>query len=388
MDDRNLHVFVFYCGSLSRSAAYASDVLAHLEAENIPVASVDVDHDDVEWKKLDLRSVPAIVFYFGDFPMSNIVSYASVDAISARLLELRDRDTSGQTHGLQDLHFHVAASSGTHRYSRWHEDFLCTANEECGWCAPMMLGGSAHLVLSLLKPSTVHQIQLYPRRRTDGTASFKSFPKGIEVFSGQGVQAQKVWSNHNIEPIQGSEPYIIKLEKQVDCTTIVVKVTHAHDIDGKQFPSLRRVRLLGRCDANAKSLPPVKKGNLRKEFNRQTLVKHGLFASEESQLEQFNFCRGQYLPASIGKFDRVFYVVSGALHATCGGVTNELVALDALVIQANELFEVSATSDSIAIMLHTRTDLDMIWESRASNDGGYRLDLRAMAPAESADFCS
>jgi len=354
-----ISAIIFFSARLQKSKEYALQV-SDLLRERIEVDIVDVDQETEKWRQLRLLSVPSIVFFCSDVPISNMVSYSKPEVIINRLDKLYDLSTQPSGGGtLQSIPFYVSGSSGTHRYGRWHEDWLTDDSPFNGWCGPSREGVQDYLVLSPLQPSAVKVIQIFPRERVDGTDSWKSFPKSLSVSDLNGNVA---WSAKDLHSHGGV--FEIQLPLALEDSEIKLTIMEKHDIDGKAFPSLRRIVLLGEIKGIPKQRPRIKRSVLRETGSESSYIKFGLHASPKIQVEEFSFFPAQRLPVSISPFERVLYLVSGSAIFTIDGDDHCLSSLDSVIIPPNQSVAILAVDATRVIVAHAGSDNPTLWEAR------------------------
>lgn len=302
---------LFYSKRFNRSLLFVKNIKSwlisyHISPESIKI--LEVEENIREWKQLGLMSCPAIVVLYGNpaIPISNLVNYASTEKVKELIEKIRLPNEipkespfvgKNKIPKKNYLGFFVEASSGTHRYLRWHEDNLNSADCSNGWTGVSRSNFKDYLICQLYSESVINEIILVPRKRSDGTESYKSFPKSLSLYSIlKNNHRKKIWSKKNIflNPKLGYFP--IKLKNSIKGKRFEIIVDDKHNINGKTFPSIIQINFVGKSVNSNKANVVIKKGKLRNTYSEEILLKHGIYANKDIQIEQFNLVRNQVMP--------------------------------------------------------------------------------------------
>lgn len=375
----NVAVHVFYSRKFSRNTTYISALAPALSEHGVLGGIHDITEDAQEWQRLGLRSVPAAVLYVDGVPASDIVSYATAEAVLDRVKAIAQTPPAGPSPPRAHrsgppaemrgpfVDYHVEASSGCHRYERWNEELLAEADAGTGWCCPSAGGETEYIIIKLKQTALVSGLLLRPRIRSDGTPSYKSFPKALSVWVlADHGGAVKLWSQDDIALSSVSDYYRISFASPHSCNRLKLVVDDKHDIDGKAFPCIAELRVVGRTDALAECGYILRRANSLYTGRKQPFFKRGLFAKDDVCVEYYSLLEGQRTPACYSNRHKLVIMQSG----TAAVLIDEK---DRIVLEPGDLITVepahsyallAENGQSAALVVFCRAGLESVWESR------------------------
>lgn len=361
-----LAVKIFVSRKFPRSSEYASRILAAGAISNrFRTEICEVETNTESWGRLNLRSVPAIVYYVDGRCVENIVSYANVHEIQKRSEAVIAAASEGNHHVEEEFaEYVVTNSSGAHRYERWNEWFLNESQQDQGWASPSGARESKEfLEIALVYDSLVSGFWILPRQRYDGTPSIKSLPARIQIFGKTrsddmykhirdidlASQASRFWFKIEIEPRWVSDIKLVIAEKR--------------DINGKSFPCISGLRVAclerrGNCRASHfRELDQVGGG--------KELFKTGVFGSENIAVECHYIPPESRFSAQMCNGRQLVIVLDGKLLMDVDGKIEEHKAGRAVVIVAEAVISFTTGIDSCRLLLiNDRRNTHKLWEAR------------------------
>lgn len=377
----NVSVRVFFSGLYPKSHKYACAVTAMLREQRPEIAATveSVDAAVQEWERLGLQSCPAVVFYAQGRPVGNIVSYADDATILSRLKGLQSAtpETLGDSSDLSDtwdcellgekveIPYTVVGSSGCHRYLRWHEDNVRSSDRHTGWCSPSGRQAGEFIVLEMPAGALLKELFVGGRRRTDGTFSPRSFPKAFAVETAHSLSGPWLPALHFERDTCDTCFASLTFCEETCAPFLRIRILEKHDIDGKTFPCIAVLRLLGSMGA---STPPlqVKRRLARGGASTSSLQKYGLSANEHGMVELYELSANQRLPACWCTGSRSVYAVKGLLIVRVDHrYETQLDQDDCIHTEPSTILEISAGAQpASALVISFGNNLRQVWEAR------------------------
>ena len=377
----NLEIKLFYSKKFKKNLSYRDTFEAFFKKHEFVFSFEEVE-DSNHWKELDLRSVPSIVIYIDGRPVSNMVSYANPEDIIKRIKKILSEDCSytdvmnTETKAVAEsshidaerrVDYYVEKSSGTHRYERWNEEFLKQEGCSTGWCCPTKKDEKEFIVFNLKEEAIVDTVLLRPRMRSDGTPSFKSFPKGLSLWGlTEKGNETKVWQANDIK-LDGIKKYfVINISPPQKISRLKLVIEDVHDIDGKSFPCIAETHILGdKIEVSSKGYF-VKRNTLQKSFNRKPFFKSGLFAEDDISVELYNLLEGQKTPACSSNVFKLLIVSSGRVSVDVN--EDDHVPLeygDVMIIEPLHPYSICGEDEKNSVFgIFQSKTVRSIWESR------------------------